>query len=89
MYRSAASTLVGRYRKKLTAKTSWYKETPNSTPRKRKYTMDEEEEEEMRKNKRMKMSKKPPEEDKSPEEDNMDRTEITTKNKTKAVLFVP
>ena len=42
-YRTAASTLSSRYKKKLTAKTNWYKGSGDMNTRKRKYEMDEEE----------------------------------------------
>ena len=45
-YRPAASTLSLRYRKKLTAKTSWYKDKKKATQQE--YEMDEEEREEWR-----------------------------------------
>ena len=97
-YRNAASTMAGRYKKKLTAKTSWYKQQAKN--RKRKHEMDEEElaeEEERMENKR---SKKPNERLEG-EEDNKSRGENLGKNldkntssssnmnKAKAVLFVP
>ena len=59
-YRSGKSTLISRYKKKLTAKTSWYKKGDKEN-KKRKYEMDEEETEEMRKRYQEKRAKKPPE----------------------------
>ena len=60
-YTPATSTLASRYRKKLTAKTSWYK-TNNKSNQKRKYLLDSDKKEEMRAMHKTKRDKKPPEE---------------------------
>lgn len=54
-------TPASRFRKKLTAKTSWYK-TNNKNNQKRKYLLDADEKEEMRAMHKKKRDKKPPEE---------------------------
>jgi hypothetical protein len=89
-YRSAASSLLSRYKKKLTARTSWYKNTNKNG--KRKYVLDEEEEEDMRRRNAAKRAKKPREEPGQEETEKIDKNtnlETTDKNKNKAVLFVP
>ena len=57
-YRNTASTMTTRYRKKLTAKTSWYKH--NSKNNERKYEMDESEQEELDEILNLKRAKRPP-----------------------------
>ena len=90
IYRNAASSLSSRYKKKLTARTSWYKNTNKNG--KREYVLDEEEEEDMRRRNAAKRAKKPREEPGQEETEKIDKNtnlETTDKNKNKAVLFVP
>ena len=89
-YRTSASTLSARNKKKLLSKTSWYKNGDKKTG-KRKYEMDEEEQEEMETRTRAKRAKRPPEED-GYQPDHPGDTEERgrpDKNKTRSVLFVP
>ena len=73
LYRSAASTLTTGNRKKLTAKTSWYK----GKSQKRKYVMDEKEEEEMRSRHHAKRAKRPPDDrDQEREDEAKDKNKI-------------
>ena len=73
-YRNAASTLSARYKKKLTAKTSWYKK--NSKNMKRKYEMDSEEQEELSERQALKRATRPPE----PKEETGESQEETEEN---------
>ena len=87
-YRNAASPLSSRYRKKLTAKTSWYKKSKKQESL---FEMDEEEIEEMRLGQEQRRAKKPPEterdepENGKKEEKDSSKTEPSNKNKAKAV----
>ena len=80
-----------RYRKKLTAKTSWYKQSSKNL--KRKYEMDEEEQEEWDERQALKRAKRPP--DQARESNQREGagqgkgTSMKDKNKAKTVLFVP
>jgi hypothetical protein len=92
-YRHAASTMSQRYRKKLTAKTTWYK----ISKKKEDYVRDEEEEEEWREKCNRKQSQKPPDLTANekrqvqlvPADSKEEMLDQNSKNKTKAVLFVP